>query len=313
MRSPIAAKLPGTNRSAFRLRAALFLFAFAALTGGSAVLAQAEATAPVAGYADPDGPPLRPATPDIEPIYRAPGIDTMAMIRTRGVLRVGVAASEPTVLHDAKGELVGFSIDLARKLAEDLGVEVVFVETSWEQLIPDLLDRHFDLIASGMWVTPERALVVNFSRPTATEGIHLIASKTLAAKLKSLPDFNRPEVRIAVFAGSTQEKVAQRLLPNASLVRIEGENADQLTPVLEGKVHAALVPTFAPAAIVRMAPDKLFLPLPAPLRSTITAVAVRKGDPDFLNYIDSWLAVRQADGWFGEREQYWTDPANWLK
>lgn len=294
----------------------LFLLALTAALGSTVVLAQAGASAPaaaVAGYADPEEPPQRPPTPDIEPIYRGPAIDTLAMIRTRGVLRVGVATSEPAVMHDTQGRLMGFSVDLAQKLAEDLGVEVAFVETSWGHIVADLLDRRFDLIASGMWVTPERALVVNFSQPTASEGIHLIASKDLAGKMHSLPEFNRPEIRIAVFAGSTQEKVAQRVLPKATLVRIEGENSDHLAPVLEGKVHAALVPTFAPAAIVRLAPDKLFLPLPSPLRSTITALAVRKGDPDFLNFLDSWLAVRQADGWFAERQAYWSDPDSWLQ
>ena len=73
------------------------------------------------GYADPDGVPPRPPAVDIEPVYRKPAIDTLATILKRGVLRVGVAPAEPFVMRDANGELAGFSIDLGRKFADDLG------------------------------------------------------------------------------------------------------------------------------------------------------------------------------------------------
>ena len=42
-------------------------------------------------------------------------------------------------------------------------------------------------------------------------------------------------------------------------------------------------------------------------------IGVRKGDPDFLNFLDSWLAVQRDEGWLDERMSFWSDPANWLK
>ena len=53
-----------------------------------------------------------------------------------------------------------------RQLAADMGVEAEFVPTSWSQVIPDLIDRHLDVIATGLWITPARALVVNFTDAT---------------------------------------------------------------------------------------------------------------------------------------------------
>ena len=263
-------------------------------------------------YADPDGVPPRPPAVDIEPVYRRPAIDTLSTIMKRGVLRIGVAPAEPFVMHDAKGDLAGFSIDIARRLAEDLGVRVTFVPTTWSQIVPDLLGNQFDVILSGLWVTPARAMVVNFTESTAVEAVHLVAGKPLATSLKTREDFNRPDVRLVVYAGTIQEGIAARLFPRAQVVKVEGDE-DQVTPVLEGKAHAALLTTPTPDLVVRSAPDRLFLPTGSSLRTTATAAAIRKGDPDFLNYLNSWLAFQRQTGFLAERSDYWFKSADWLK
>ena len=274
--------------------------------------AWAQAASPGAGFANPDGVARRSTRPDVETVFRGPVADTLATIRKRGVLRVGVAVSAPTVMYDAQGALVGFSIDAARRLAEDLGVQVEFVPSSWSGIVADLLNRESDVILSGLWVTVPRALVINFSAPTAVEGIHVIASRAAAGSMRSVDDLNRAGVRIAVYAGTLQERLAARRFPNATLVRVEG-NRDHLAPVLSGEVQAALVPTFAPQVIVGAAPDKLALPFPQPLSTAAIAMGVRKGDPDFLNFLDSWLTVQRDEGWIEERTRYWAQPANWVK
>jgi polar amino acid transport system substrate-binding protein len=274
--------------------------------------ALAQSVAPATGAAARQTETARAAPRDIEPVTRGGTVDTLATVRKRGVLRVGVAISEPTVMHDANGKLVGFSIDAARRLAEDMGVEVKFVESSWSGIIPDLLNRESDLIMSGLWVTVPRALVINFTTPTAVEGIHVIASRTAAARLKTPADLDRPGTKIAVYAGTLQERLAARRFPKATLIKLSGD-ADHLAPVLAGDADAALVPTFAPEVIVRAAPDRLATPFAKPLSSASAAIGVRKGDPDFLNFLESWLAVQRDEGWLDERTTYWADPTNWLK
>ena len=278
----------------------------------SAAEESAPATPPDSGFFDPEAIPARPPMVDIEPVYRGPSVDTLATIRKRGTLLVGVALSDPMVMHDANGELIGYSVDLARQLADDLGVDLEFVPTSWSQIIPDLLDRRFDVIVAGLWATPGRALLVNYSEATATEGVHLVANSKLAAGMTTEQDFNRPDVRIAAYAGSVQERLVKTHFPQATLVRVEGDDL-QMTPVLEGRAHAALVPTFAPQLVVRLAPDTLTLPLAQPLSATFTAMGVRKGDPDFLNYLNTWLAFHKAEGWLAERIHHWSTTTSWLE
>ena len=286
--------------------------ALAGTTLATEALAQAAGSAPAADTASAGAASRHLVARDIEPVYRGGTIDTLATIRKRGVLRVGVALSEPTVMHDADGKLVGFSIDAARRLADDLGVGLEFVETSWSGIIPDLLNREFDLIMSGLWVTVPRALVINFTTPTAVEGIHVIAGREAAARLKTPADLDRAGTKIVVYAGTLQERLAARRFPKATLVKVSGD-ADHLAPVLAGEADAALVPTFAPEVIVRAAPDRLALPFAKPLSSASAAIGVRKGDFDFVNFLESWLAVQRDEGWLDERTTSWADPTNWLK
>lgn len=259
----------------------------------------ARASGYVATEADPAARPVRPELS----IYRGPSEDTLATIRQRGSIRIGVVPDEPMVMVNAKGELSGYSVDLAQRLADDLGVDVEFVQTSWPQVVPDLLGHQFDVVISGLWVTVPRALVVNFTQPTADEGVHLVASQKLVPTARHMADFNKPEVRIAVDANTMQAQLAKRVFPKATLVT---DLPNPLEAVRTGKVHATLLPTIAPSLVEEKGAGQLRFPLDKPLATTRAAMAIRKGDADFLNLLNTWLGLQRDDGWLDERASYWS-------
>ena len=264
------------------------------------------------GYPGAEGVAPRPPVADVAPVYAKPAIDTLATVRRRGRLRVGVAASMPWVMHDKDGQLVGFSVDLAKRLADDMGVQLEIVPTSWPHIIDDLLDNHFDVIASGLWITPARALLVNYSQPTSMGAVSLIAGRALAGKLTTAADFNTPNISIVVNGGTEMEEVAARQFPQAKLVRID-INDDPLAPVLEGKAHGAVVMSPVARLTVAASQDALFQPSGSELVTASAALAVRKGDPDFLNFVNAWLTYHREAGWTRERYDYWFQSTDWLK
>ena len=265
------------------IRLAVAAIVFAAATGGAA-LAQGRGGA--------------------RAVYSAPSADTLATIRQRGEVRIGVAPAEPMVMHEKSGRLAGYSIELGERLARDLGVQGKFVETSWPRLIEGMQNGDYDLVASGLWVTSARALAVNFSTPTASEGIYLIAGKDVRGKSRSV--FDRAGVTIAVYADTPQVELAKRLFPSARLMMLNGTE-NQLTPVIEGKAQAALVPTLNPAMLVARSGGRLNQPFPEPLARTHTAFAIRKGDADFLNYLNTWLLLQKESGWLDDRLHHWNN------
>lgn len=284
----------------------------ALLATGLAPTAWAQAAAPASpgsSFVDPARPVVAPP-PETSLVWRAPAVDTLATLRKRGLLRVCVVPVEPMVMHDAQGDFVGFSIDLSRKLAHDLGVDVEFVPSSWGLVISDLAQRHCDLVFSGLWMTVQRALVVNFTAPTVHDGVYLVASQARAPGKTSLADFDQPGMTVAVYAGTQQEALARKLLPKARLMATAD---DPLQLVLQGQAQAALAPTLSPQSLLQAAPGQLYLPRTAPLASTPAAMAVRKGDPDFLHLLNTWLTLQRDSGWLDERVLFWSNSAQWPK
>ena len=98
----------------------------------------------------------------------APKIDaakssTTESILKAGKLRVGMEAGYmPFEMRDKKGNIVGFDVDMATEMANAMGVELELVNTAWDGIIPSLITDKFDIIMSGMTITQERNLKVNF-------------------------------------------------------------------------------------------------------------------------------------------------------
>ena len=82
------------------------------------------------------------------------GESTLEQVLKKGVLRVGMSTFVPWAMKDKKGKLIGFEIDVATRLAKDMGVKVEFVPTKWAGIIPALLTGKFDVIIGGMGITP---------------------------------------------------------------------------------------------------------------------------------------------------------------
>ena len=79
---------------------------------------------------------------------------TVEKIVKNGVLRVGMDTFQPWAMKDKTGTFIGFEIDVATRLAEDMGVKVEFLPTAWSGIIPALLTGKFDVIIGGMGILP---------------------------------------------------------------------------------------------------------------------------------------------------------------
>ncbi|MBI5519304.1 MAG: transporter substrate-binding domain-containing protein [Desulfovibrio sp.] len=235
---------------------------------------------------------------------------TVEQILQRGVLRVGFSTFVPWAMQDKKGEFIGYEIDVARRLAQDMGVAVQFEPTQWSGIIPALLSGKFDIIIGGMSIQPQRAMKVNFSIPYEYSGMSIVADKLKAGKFKSLADFDRPDVILAIRQGTTAVDAAKKYLPKAQL-RLFDQEAQTIQEVLSGRAHAVVASDPFPAFQALKYPDKLVLPLAEPFTKEPIAFAVRKSDPDFVNFLDGWIRMVTDEGWLAERHNYWFRTNQW--
>ncbi len=235
---------------------------------------------------------------------------TIEQVMKRGVLKVGMSTFVPWAMNDKSGQLVGFEIDVAKRLAEDLGVKVEFVPTKWAGIIPALLTGKFDVIVGGMSVQPGRNQKVNFSIPYDYTGQAIVAHKQLAAGFKTLEDFNKPEVTITARLGSSSVPVVKKYMPKAKLTLFDDES-QAYQEVTNGKAHAMVGSAPTPAFQALKYPDTLFIPIEGAFTKEPIAFAVRKGDFDTLNYFNNWITVVDSEGWLKERKHYWFETKEW--
>ncbi|MEJ2724024.1 MAG: transporter substrate-binding domain-containing protein [Deltaproteobacteria bacterium] len=235
---------------------------------------------------------------------------TLEQVLKRGVLMVGMSTFVPWAMKDKTGKLVGFEIDVATRLAQDMGVKVDFSPTKWAGIIPALLTGKFDVIIGGMGILPSRNLKVNFTIPYDVTGMSMVANKELAAGFKRLEDFNRKDVVLAVRLGATPVAAAQKFMPKAQLRKFDDES-QAVQEVLNGRAHAVVASAPMPAFEALKHPDKLFLPLKETFTREPIGFALRKGDVDTLNFFNSWITKVKAEGWLGGRKHYWFETRDW--
>ncbi len=235
---------------------------------------------------------------------------TLEQVLQRGVLRVGMDTFVPWAMKSKTGDFVGFEIDVARQLAEDMGVKVEFVPTKWAGIIPALLTGKFDVIIGGMGIRPQRALKVNFTIPYDFSGMSIVAHKQKAAGFSSLEDFNKPEVELAVKLGTTAVMAAKQYLPNAKLRLFEDE-AQAYQELRNGNVHAVVGSAPRPAFEAVTYADTLFLPMQETFTKEPIGFALRKSDFDTLTFFNSWIQTKRDLGWLQERHHYWFNTRDW--
>jgi polar amino acid transport system substrate-binding protein len=231
-------------------------------------------------------------------------------ISRRGALRVGMSTFVPWAMNDKNGELVGFEIDVARELAADLGVDIEFIPTKWSGIIPSLLTGKFDVIIGGMGIMPERSLKVNFTIPYDYSGMAIVAHRKTAEGFDSLEAFNKPDVIITARIGTTAADAAKKFMPDAQLKLFDDE-AQALQELKTGRAHGMVASAPLPAFQALENPDTLFLPVQGTFTREPIGFAVRKGEADALNVLNSWIRVKEAEGWLAERKAFWFETRDW--
>ena len=235
---------------------------------------------------------------------------SLQQVLNRNELRVGITLAPPWAMSDADGELSGFEVDVARKLAADMGIEIRFSRYPYDRLVRALESGEIDIIVAGLTITPERALHVNFSRPYAVGGIAMATNVGSTAAVERFEDLDAPEFTVAVRAESVAQSLAERILGRARIV--EFRDADTAAGALtRGEVDVYLDEDPLPHFLEIENPGEIDVPLSSHLLETRAAFAVGRGDPDFVFFLNAWIEAREADTWLPTTHRYWFRSLQW--
>lgn len=234
-------------------------------------------------------------------------------IQKRGSLRVGMEPGYmPFELTNKKGEIVGFDVDMAKRMAKAMDVELELVSTAWDGIIPALITKKFDIIMSGMTLTQQRNMQINFASPYIVIGQTILLKKDLAGTIKSYQDLNDPKYTVASKLGTTGEQGTKRMISKAKYISYETEQEGVLE-LVNGKIDAFIYDLpYNAAAYVQRGQGKM-VHLDTPFTYEPLAWAVRKGDPDFLNWLDNFLVQAKNDGTYDKVYHKWFEDDAWMK
>ena len=238
---------------------------------------------------------------------------TLEEIVKRGELRVGFEAGYlPFEMAVKKGRFIGFDIDVAKEMAKAMKVKFVPVNTAWDGIIPALITKKFDIIMSGMTITQERNLKINFADPYIIVGQTILLNKKHEGIVKSYKDLNNPKFVVTSKLGTTGEQAIKRMIPKATYKSFEVESEAALE-VLTGKADATIYDLpFCAVFMAQQGAGKLIF-LDEPFTFEPLAWAVRKGDPDFLNWLNNFLRQIKNDGRYERIYNKWIKSTEWIK
>ncbi|MNK65591.1 Histidine-binding periplasmic protein [Pseudomonas fluorescens] len=155
------------------------------------------------------------------------------------VLKLGVDPTYPPLEYkNQDGTLTGFGVDIAEALCAELKARCVWVESSWDGMIPALLARKFDAVASSMTVTPKRLEQIAFTDKVSNAPTRLVAKR--GSGLQPTLELLKGK-RIGVVQGSTQESYAKAVWGSKGVDVLSYQNQDQVyADLVVGRLDASL-------------------------------------------------------------------------
>jgi polar amino acid transport system substrate-binding protein len=238
---------------------------------------------------------------------------TIEKILKRGELRVGFESGYvPFEMTDKKGNFIGFDMDYARRMAKEMKVKFVPVNTEWDGIIPALMTDKFDIIMGGMTITQERNLRINFADPYIVVGQTILLNKKHEGKVKSYKDLNDPKYILTSRLGTTGEQAIKRYMPKATYKSFQSE-AEAGLEVINNKADALVYDLpFCGFLYGSQGKGKTIF-LDTPFTYEPLAWAINKGDPDFLNWLNNFLRQTKGDGFYDRLYQKWIIGTDWKK
>jgi polar amino acid transport system substrate-binding protein len=232
-------------------------------------------------------------------------------VKKAGKLTIGIDdAFPPMEFRNDKNELVGFDIDASKELAKRLGIKVEHIPTVWDTVILSLKSKKFDVVWSGMSITPEREKEIAFSKPYIMEK-QVIVVKKGNNKIKALKDLGETTV-VGVQLGSTSEQALAKLNKKFKEIKKYDKNTDAFLDLKIGRIDALAVDELVGRYYLSQKPGEYSV-LKESLLSEPIGIGLRKEDVALKDKIQKTLDGMFKDGtmkkisikWFGDDITSW--------
>ena len=225
------------------------------------------------------------------------GSSALQEIKDSGKLVIGTCADYPPyewhLIKDGKDEIIGFDIDIAQAIADELGVELEIKDMDFDGLIPALSTGKIDMIIAGMNPTEERKQSVDFTDIYYTQKDALVIKSEDAENIQSENDLKKAS--LATQKATIQETYLLENFPDAALQSVPKWNTAILS-LVTGKVDAVLMVETVAKQYVEQNEGLEIAGFDVASTPNESAIAVAKDNKDFLDAVNDILDEMKESG-----------------
>jgi ABC-type amino acid transport substrate-binding protein len=240
-----------------------------------------------------------------EPAAVEADLSRLESIRQRGVIRIGYHKDNlPFSFFNRYGDLVGYDIDLAHALAEDLKVRIEFIPFDWENLSQLLADEYFDIAMSAIVILPGSLRKMVFSDAYMYANWAFVVKDHLRNEFSSLENIqNMDGLTIGLSAENETAFDVQRRFSNAKAVKLD--SVSEFFQPDQQNIDCLLISAEAGSAWTLLYPDyQVVVPKPM-IGIQLLGYPVAGGDQDLLNYLNSWIDIAVKGKFVDELFDHW--------
>jgi polar amino acid transport system substrate-binding protein len=235
------------------------------------------------------------------PLHPASAESTLEKVKQAGTLKVCFAQQQPDNYKDPKtNEWTGVMADLLKELSKWMKVQVEIVEVGWDVAVLSLKQGTCDLFASSIVYTAPRAMEVAFVTPFGAKGDNVVIDKRNPKGIKTHADLNNSNVTLVAELGTREQENAQRFFPKAKILAVKVPSTVQIIDwVKRGDADAAVLPTITTRWWLNVPENAAWGAMGFPdndFGNAPNGWAVRQGDPDWLNFLNSYVSWVSANG-----------------
>ena len=226
-------------------------------------------------------------------------------VRERGVLRVGYFDdSLPYAFFNNRGELVGFDVEMARDLARDLGVNLELVPVSRTIFETGLDTALCDMVMSGVVLTVDRAVHLQFSSPYLDETVAFIVPDHMTAKFSEWSSVRgMGRLRVGALRAPYYVQRIRDELKDVEIVPID--RLDDIFAPHDPPVDAFLITAERGSAYTLLHPAySVAVPKPRPFKVPLAYVIAGR-DAGMTAMVNTWIEQKRRDGTIEELFSYW--------
>ena len=226
-------------------------------------------------------------------------------ILSTGVLKVGTTGDwNPMSVRDpATNSYKGYDVDVMTQLATDLGVELKFVPTDWKTLVNGVVAGNYHMTGSAS-ISPARLKAAGYSSSYISVEILPFTTEEKAGRFNDWNSINKNDVKVATTLGTTFEKSVRAWFPESNIVVVEAP-ARGFQEVLSGRADVFITSNIEGATLLTKFPNLRQIGVPEPRAPTPIAMLLPQADQVWINYLNSWIELKKAQGFFQDVAAKW--------